>query len=238
MGREDPLGRGRRGRRRVRDRLLERRSPRGLGAATERPCRAARARRAGRLGAGCPRRTGRRARRRGSGRRRTEAGRPATAAPRAPDRPRRPRAVRRLAGPARPAPDGVRRSALRDARRLGARRAVLHPARGAPGSPLALEPRQLRRRVLRRVRRARRRSRARREGALRRRLPALAEAHAARSPGDPARDRVRRPDHRRRRAHAAETRAEEARGDVRTLRSRGHAGADATPRRRSPSSRC
>ena len=107
-GSRDPLGRGRRGGRRVRDRLLERRSPRRLGAPPERPCRAARARRAGRLGAGCPRRTGGRARRRSSGRCRPEAGRPATAAPRAPDRPGRPRAVRGLAGPARPAPDGLR----------------------------------------------------------------------------------------------------------------------------------
>ena len=59
---------------------------------------------------------------------------------------------------------------------------------------------------------------ARRQGALRRRLPARAAADAARGAGDPARARVRRADDRGRRAHAARPRAHEARGDVRPVR--------------------
>ena len=102
---------------------------------------------------------------------------------------------------------------------------VLDPARGAPGPPLAPQPRELRRRLLRRLRGARRRRRPRRQGALRRRLPAPAEAHAARGAGDPARDRVRRPDDRRRRAHAAQARAARS--------SRRRSAASTSPRRRS-----
>ena len=67
-------------------------------------------------------------------------------------------------------------------------------------TPLAPQPRQLRRRLLHGLRGGRRGHgrRARRQGAVRRRLPQAAEADAARGPGDPAGDRVRRPDDRRR----------------------------------------
>ena len=58
------------------------------------------------------------------------------------------------------------------ARRGRARAPLPHPAGRAAGSPLAAQPRQLRRRLLHGLRRARRRPRPRRQGALRRRLPA------------------------------------------------------------------
>ncbi len=145
------------------------------------------------------------------------------AAARASGRPGRAGALRRAPGAPRAVAGGVRRRALGRARRRGARGPDLDPDRGAAGSPLAAQPRQLRRWLLRRLRGARRRRRPRRQGALRRRLPPPAEAHAARGAGDPARDRVRRPHDRRRGAHAAEARPQEARGDVRPLRPRGHA---------------
>ena len=156
----------------------------------------------------------------------TEAHRSTTAAARASDGPRRARAVRRSSGTARASPDGVRGRTLRHPRRGGGRRPFLDPARGAAGPPLAPQPRQLRRRLLRGLRRARRRRRARREGAVRRRLSAAPEAHAARGAGDPARHRVRRTHNRSGCAHAAQACAQEARGDVRALRSRRHAGSE------------
>ena len=55
--------------------------------------------------------------------------------------------------------------------RRRADRALLDPRRGARGAPLAAQPRQLRRRLLRGLRRAARRRGARRQGALRRHLP-------------------------------------------------------------------
>ena len=137
-------------------------------------------------------------------------------------RPGRARALRRPPGAARTPPRRVRRRARHGARRRRARRAVLDPARGAPGDALAPQPRELRRRVLHGLRRGRRGDgrRPRRQGALRRRLPQGAEADPARGARDPARDRVRRPDDRGRRPHAARTRAPEARGDLRPVRAR------------------
>ena len=81
-----------------------------------------------------------------------------------------------------------------------------------------LQPRQLRRRLLRGLRRAARRRGARRQGAVRRHVPPAAAADAARGARDPPGARVRRADGRRRRAFAARSRAREARGDVRRLR--------------------
>ena len=113
-------------------------------------------------------------------------------------------------GPSRPERFGVLQSLLayllaacgeeRDAVITGARadRAVLDPRRGARGAPLAAQPGQLRRRLLRGLRRAARRRGARRQGALRRHVPPRAAADPARGAGDPARARVRRPDDRRR----------------------------------------
>ena len=138
-------------------------------------------------------------------------------------RPGRPGALRSPAGAARTPSRLVRRRALCNPRCRRGRGTLLHPARGAAGSPLAAQPRQLRRRLLRGLRRARRRCRSCREGALRRRLPPATQAHAARGTRDPPRDGVRRPDHRGRRAHAAEASAQEARGDVRPIRPRRHA---------------
>ena len=83
--------------------------------------------------------------------------RPAPASPRASDRPGRARALRRAPGAARPSPGGLRRRALGDPGRRRGRGAVLDPDRGAPGPPLAPEPRELRRRLLRGLRGARRR---------------------------------------------------------------------------------
>ena len=62
-----------------------------------------------------------------------------------------------------------------------------------------------------------------------------AEADAARGARDPPRDRLRRPDDRGRGAHAARPCAEEARGDVRAVRSSAHTDGQrrATPRRSS-----
>ena len=116
----------------------------------------------------------------------------------------------------------------------GARRALQHPARVARGAPLAAQPRQLRRRLLRRLRRARRRHDPRRQGALRRHVPGAAAADAARGAGDPARARVRRADDRRRRALAARARAREARGDLRRVRARADARAARAARRGRP----
>ena len=82
-------------------------------------------------------------------------------------------------------------------------RALPHPGRGARGSPLAAEPRQLRRRLLHGLRGAQRRRGARRQGALRRDVPRGAAADAARGARDPARARVRRADDRGGGAHAA-----------------------------------
>ena len=64
------------------------------------------------------------------------------------------------------------------ARRRRARRALLDPARGAPGHALAAQPRQLRRRLLHGLRRGRRGRghRAGRQGALRRRVPQAARS--------------------------------------------------------------
>ncbi len=98
------------------------------------------------------------------------------------------------------------------------RRTLLDRARAARGAPLAAQPRQLRRRLLRGLRRAARRRGARRQGALRRHVPPPAAADPARGARDPPRARVRRPDDRRRRALAARPRPREARGDVRRLR--------------------
>ena len=92
------------------------------------------------------------------------------------------------------------------------------------------EPRELRRRLLRRLRRAARRRGARREGALRRHVPRAAAPDAARGAGDPARAGVRRADDRGRRPLAARPRAREARGDLRRLRAL--ADADPAGRRR------
>ena len=83
-----------------------------------------------------------------------------------------------------------------------------------------------------------RRRGARRQGALRRRVPAPAAADAARGARDPPRARVRRADDRRRGADAARARPPEARGDLRRVR---HAGGRRSrtpaPRRSSSSAR-
>ncbi len=146
-------------------------------------------------------------------------------------RPGRAGALRRPPGAPRAPARRVRRRAARDPGGGRARAALLDPAGGAPGDPLAPQPRQLRRRVLHGLRGGRRgdRSRPGRQGALRRRLPQAAEADAARGARDPARDRVRRADDRRRRAHAARARPAEARGDLRPVRLRPDPG---EPRRR------
>ena len=90
-------------------------------------------------------------------RRRASAASRRPTARRAARRPGRAGALRRPPGAARvPALRLWRRARGGDPRRPRARRAVHHPARGAPGAPLAAEPRQLRRRLLRRLRRARR----------------------------------------------------------------------------------
>ena len=67
-------------------------------------------------------------------------------------------------------------------------------------------------------------TRARRQGAVRRRLPARAAPDTARGARDPARARDRRPDDRRPGAHAARPRPQEARGDVRAVRGPPDAG--------------
>ncbi len=139
--------------------------------------------------------------------------------------PRSAGALRAPAGPARvPARPLRRRHARRDPG-LGHQRALQHPARVDRGASPAPEPRQLRRRLLRGLHRAPRRPGPRREGALRRHVPLAAAADAARGARDPARARVRRPDDRRRRAHAARARAPEARGDLRRVRPRPGGGA-------------
>ena len=136
--------------------------------------------------------------------------------------PGRARAVRRPPGAARAPARRVRRRASGRPRRRRARRAVLDPARGArrrrsrcstSSTSAAAATRST-------PRSTRTTTRPRRQGALRRRLPQGAEAHAARGAGDPARDRVRRPDDRRRRPHAARARAPQARGDLRPVRAR------------------
>ena len=125
-------------------------------------------------------------------------------------------------------------SAQLDADDLAARFSI--PREELQEHPLAPQPRQLRRRLLHGLRRGGRGHgrRPHRQGALRRRLPQAAEADAARGPGDPARDRVRRPDDRRRGRHAARARAPQARGDLRPVRARPRPDARAaTTRRRS-----
>ena len=141
------------------------------------------------------------------------------------------RALRGAPGPPRLPARRLRRGPRRGARRRRPRRALPHPARGAPGPPLAAEPRQLRRRLLHGLRRARRRRRPRRQGALRRRLPAGAAPDAARGARDPARARHRRPLDRGAGAHAARPRPQEARGDVRAVRGPPDAGAARRARR-------
>ena len=88
--------------------------------------------------------------------------------------------------------------------------ALPHSARVARGASVAAQPRQLRRRLLRDLRRAARRHRLRPQGALRRHVPLAAAPDAARGPRDPARARLRRPDDRRRHAQPARQRAREA----------------------------
>ena len=73
-----------------------------------------------------------------------------------------------------------------------ARPALLDPRRPARGASLAAQPRQLRRRLLRGLRRAAGRPGARRQGALRRHVPPAAAADAARGARDSAGARVRR----------------------------------------------
>ena len=190
-------------RRRLRDGLLQRRAPRRLGAAPERPGRAARARRA--RGLGCSRRspasseahdgdppTGRRA----------EAHRPPAAASRAAVRPSGARAVRRPPGAPCPSPRVVRRRALGGARR---RRS------SQPGSPSRSRSCRITSRSSTSSTSAAAATpstpsmtatsvRVEKElyGDVFRRPP---EAHAARGSSDPPRDRVRRPDDRGRGAH-------------------------------------
>ena len=117
------------------------------------PLEPGRARRCGRCRAHG---SGRRPRRRRPTRRRPEADRPSPAVAREARRTRRTRAFRRVAGAPRPPPRLVRRRTLRDARRRRGRGTVLDPARGASGSPLVAQPRELRRWLLRGLRRARR----------------------------------------------------------------------------------
>ena len=76
---------------------------------------------------------------------------------------------------------------------------------------------------------ARRRHRQRRQGALRRHVPARAAPDPARSPRHRACTRVRRADDRGRRAHAARSGAHEARRDVRPVRA--HADTEPADRR-------
>ena len=147
-----------------------------------------------------------------------------TGRPRATGAARRTRALRGPPGAARLPARGLWRGPRRRARRRRPRRALPHPARRAPGPPLAAEPRQLRRRLLHGLRRARRRHRARRQGAVRRRLPARAALDAARGARDPACARHRRPVDRGPGAHAARPRPQEARGDVRAIRGPPDAG--------------
>ena len=137
-----------------------------------------------------------------------------------PGQPRSAGALRPPPGPARvPARPLRRRHARRDPGG-GHQRALQHPAGVARGASPAPEPRQLRRRLLRGLHRAPRRPGSRGEGALRRHVPLTAPSDAARGARDPARARVRRPDDRRRRAHAARARPPEARGDLRRVRPR------------------
>ena len=145
------------------------------------------------------------------------------------------RAVRSSSGAARVPPRGLRREPRGRHSRRRPRRALLDPPRGAPGAPVAAQPRQLRRRLLHRLRGAARRPRARRQGALRRRVPAGAAPDAARGTGDPARARVRRAVHRGRLAHAARPGAPEARGDVWAVRARAVAASKRTRATRSSS---
>ena len=228
VGRAHARRRGLRRGRRLRDRVRAGRAARRLGPAPERTSRAARARRAsrrGRRGARPPRRGARRDRLRNLPAR--------SAATRASPLPERP------AGPVAPERFGVLQALLAhllaacgeeklgdalDAAELAGE--LLDPARGAPGPPLPAQPRQLRRRLLRRVRGARRQRRARRQGALRRRLPPAAEAHAARGPRDPARDRVRRA------RRSPPTRTSSSRGCGRSSRRR--SGASISTRRPQP----
>ena len=212
--------------RRLRDRVRGDRAARRLGAAPERPRRPARAggaaRRVRRGAAAGSRPRTRPSRRSWHGRR------PPRSSPdgaRAAGAGRGARALRRPAGAPRLPARRLRREPRRRARRRRPRRALPHPARGAPGSPLAAQPRQLRRRLLHGLRRARGRHGARRQGAVRRRLPARTAPDAARGARDPARARHRRPVDRGTGAHAARPRPQEARGHVRAVRGSPDAGA-------------
>ena len=87
---------------------------------------------------------------------RGEADRSTAAASRATGGSGRARALRRAPGAPRTPPGGMRRRAFRRPRCDRGRRQVLDPARGTAGPSFPPQPRQLRRRLLRRVRRARR----------------------------------------------------------------------------------
>ena len=102
---------------------------------------------------------------------------------------------------------------------------------GAPGEPRPPEPRQLRRRLLRRLLRDRERPHPRRQGALRRHLPPPGPALAARGQGAPAGARRGRAAGRRRGPHVAGDGAREGRGVVRPLPARRHADAAGDRRR-------
>ena len=100
---------------------------------------------------------------------------------------------------------GERKDAIIDAAELAARFKL--DRRGARGSPAAAQPRQLRRRLLRGLRRARRGRPhdPRREGAVRRRVPPPGAALPARGQGAAAGARPRRPARGRRRRHRRST---------------------------------
>ena len=143
--------------RRLRDRVRRDRAARRLGAPPERPRPPAGA-------GGAPRRLCRGAAPgpRGARGRAAEAGaredrRDLTGRHRPAGAGRRAGALRGAAGAPRLPARRLRREPRRAARRRRPRRALPHPARGAPGSPLAAQPRQLRRRLLHGLRRARRR---------------------------------------------------------------------------------
>ena len=129
------------------------------------------------------------------------------------------------AGALRPAPGAARVSARALRRRAvsrdpgtRARRELPHPGGPAPGPPRAPLARQLRRRLLRGLRRAAGRRRPSRQGALRRHVPRGAAADPARGARDHARARVRRPDDRGGGAQPAREGAPQARGDLRPVR--------------------
>ena len=134
-------------------------------------------------------------------------------------RSRQPGALRGAPGAARLPPRRLRRGVERRHPHPRPRRALpADPRGGGRGAPRPAQPRQFRRRLLRRLRGAARRRDPRRQGALRRHVPLAAATDAPRGTRDPARARVRRADDRRRGAPAARPRAQEARGDVRRVR--------------------